>query len=146
MVAAGPLRPARSPRRFSAPGLSSEDRDAPRRGHHLIWSLFADRTDRRRDFLWTAGCSGAFITLSARPSDDRHRLFWIESSEPFASALAAGDRVAFRLHGQPRRSRRGRRRANNLRYATLDFEGELTVTNRSRFLRAIATGFGSSRT
>ncbi|MCY4122489.1 MAG: type I-E CRISPR-associated protein Cas6/Cse3/CasE [Acidobacteria bacterium] len=194
--------------------------DAPRRGHHLIWSLFADRADRRRDFLWTANGPGAFVTLSARRPDDRHRLFDIDAAEPFEPLLAAGDRVAFRLHANPvvnqvrdreprrmskhdiitnvlrqhptaerhrrfdeavqsrgfswlasqgaakgfsvepgevrihgyrrheiaRPARRGRRRRDNPRYATLDFEGVLTVTDRAKLLRAIATGFGSSRT
>ena len=194
--------------------------DAPRRGHHLIWSLFADRKDRRRDFLWTATGPGAFTTLSARPPDDQHNLFRIESSKPFVPAIAAGDRMFFRLHANPvvseprerkpyrmckhdiitnalrthpqserhrlfdetvrtrgfswldaqgrtkgfavqpkevrihsyrrheieRRTRRKNGRANNPRYATLDFEGMLTVTSRSKLLRAIADGFGSSRT
>ena len=194
--------------------------DTPRQGHHLIWSLFADRKDRRRDFLWTATSPGAFTILSARMPDDRHDLFRIESSEPFVPAIASGDRMRFRLHANPvvsqprdrepyrmckhdiitnalrahpeaerhrlfdqtvrtrgfswleahgrakgfaiqpdeirihgyrrheieRPDRRGRKRAGNPRYATLDFEGVLTVTNRSRLLRAIAAGFGSSRT
>ena len=190
--------------------------DAPRRGHHLIWSLFADRKDRRRDFLWTATGPNAFAILSARAPDDRHNLFRIENSEPFVPAVAAGDRMRFRLHANPvvsePRNRRpyrmckhdivtnalrahpgaerhrlfdetvrtrgfswletqGRakgfavepgevrihsyrrheikrpgRRTNNPRYATLDFDGVLTVTNRSELLRAIAAGFGSSRT
>ena len=204
-------------------GASAEtggDPDAPRRGHHLIWSLFADRADRRRDFLWTANGPDAFVTLSARAPDDRHRLFEIDSSEPFEPLLAAGDRVAFRLHAnpvvsqardrQPRRvskhdiitnvlrqhpaaerhrrfddavqtrgfswlaaqgaakgfavepgevrihnyrrheiarpSGRGHRRPDNPRYATLDFEGVLRVTDRTKLLGAIAAGFGSSRT
>ncbi len=196
------------------------DPDAPRRGHHLIWSLFADRADRRRDFLWTANGPDAFVTLSARPPDDRHRLFHIDASEPFEPPLAAGDRVAFRLHANPvvsqardrrprrvskhdiitnvlrqhpaserhrrfdeavqtrgfswltaqgaakgfavepgevrihgyrrheiaRRRGRRHRRPDNPRYATLDFEGVLKVTDRTKLLRAIATGFGSSRT
>lgn len=201
-----------------APLLAAgRESDAPRRGHHLIWSLFADRKDRRRDFLWTATGPGTFATLSARPPDDRHNLFRVESSEPFVPAIAAGDRLSFRLHANPvvseprerkpyrickhdiitnalrahpaaerhhrfdetvqtrgfswleaqgrakgfavdpgevhihsyRRheiERRNKRGANNPRYATLDFEGVLTVTNRSKLLRAIATGFGSSRT
>lgn len=201
-----------------APLLAAgRDSDAPRRGHHLIWSLFADRKNRRRDFLWTATGPGTFATLSARPPDDRHNLFRVESSEPFVPAIAAGDRLCFRLHANPvvseprtrkpyrmckhdivtnalrahpaaerhrrfdetvqtrgfswletqgrakgfavepgevrihsyRRhkiERRNKRRANNPRYATLDFEGVLTVKSRSKLLRAIATGFGSSRT
>ncbi len=190
--------------------------DAPRRGHHLIWSLFADRKNRQRDFLWTTTGPGAFTTLSARPPDDRHNLFRIESSGPFVPAIAAGDRLSFRLHAnpvvsQPRERKPHRmckhdvvtnalrahpeaerhrlfdetvrtrgfswlqaqarakgfavetgevrihsyrrheikrpgRRTDNPRYATLDFEGVLTVTSRSTLLRAIAAGFGSSRT
>ena len=204
-------------------GASAEaggDPDTPRRGHHLIWSLFADRADRRRDFLWTANGSDAFVTLSARRPDDRHRLFHVDSSEPFEPLLAAGDRIAFRLHANPvvnqrrdrrprrickhdiitnvlrqhpaaerhrrfdeavrtrgfswlaaqgaakgftvdpgevrihsyrrheiaRPNRRAQRRSSNPRYATLDFEGVLTVTDRTKLLRAIVTGFGSSRT
>ena len=196
------------------------DADAPRRGHHLMWSLFADRADRRRDFLWTANGPDAFVTLSARRPDDRHRLFHIDASEPFEPLLAAGDRVAFRLHANPvvsqvrdrnprrmskhdiitnvlrqhpkaerhlrfdeavrtrgfswlagqgaakgfavepgevrihgyrrheiaRLTRRGQRRPDNPRYATLDFEGVLRVTDRTKLLGAIAAGFGSSRT
>ena len=196
------------------------DPDASRRGHHLIWSLFADHAGRRRDFLWAADGPDAFITLSARPPDDRHRLFHIDSSEPFEPALAAGDRVAFHLHANPvvnqrrdreprrvskhdiitnilrqhpradrhrlfdeavrtrgfswleaqgeakgftvaphevriggyrrheiaHRRRRGRRHAGNPRYATLEFDGVLTVTDPARLRSAIAAGFGSSRT
>ena len=204
-------------------GASAEaggDPDTPRRGHHLIWSLFADREYRRRDFLWTAGGPDTFVTLSARAPDDRHRLFHIDGSEPFEPLLAAGDHVAFRLHANPvvnqrrdrnprrtckhdiitnvlrkhpaadrrrrfdeavrtrgfswlaaqgaakgftvepgevrihgyrrheiaRRHRHGQRGPNNPRYATLDFEGVLTVTDPRKLLRAIASGFGSSRT
>ena len=197
-----------------APLLGAEPRhDAPRRGHHLIWSLFADRKDRRRDFLWTATSPGRFTILSRRTPDDQRRLFHIESTEPFVPAIAAGDRLSFRLHANPvvseprdhgpyrmckhdiitnalrklpkaerdrarnatirtrgfswleaqgkakgfrvqpdevdihsyRRHRIGNR-THRPRYATLDFEGVLTVTSRSKLLRAIADGFGSSRT
>ena len=197
------------------------DDDAPRRGHHLIWSLFADRADRRRDFLWAATGPDAFVTLSARCPDDRHNLFHTERAQLFAPNLEAGDRVAFHLHANPvvsrlrdrkprrvskhdiitnilrphpeadrrrlfdeavrtrgfewiaaqgaakgfsvepehvrihdyrrheitRRKKRGRRhgRADNPRYATLDFDGVLTVTDPDRFRRGIAAGFGSSR-
>ena len=194
--------------------------DAPRRGHHLIWSLFADRADRHRDFLWAATGPGTFVTLSARHPHDRHNLFHAERGQLFAPGVTAGDRVAFQLHANPvvsrprdrkprrvskhdiitnvlrqhpaadrrrlfdeavrtrgfswlaaqgaakgftvepgevrihgyrrheiaRRGRRGQGRSNNPRYATLDFEGVLTVTDPTKLLRAIASGFGSSRT
>jgi CRISPR system Cascade subunit CasE len=198
------------------------DPDAPRRGHHLIWSLFADRADRRRDFLWAATGPDTFVTLSARHPHDRHNLFHIERSQLFAPDVTAGDRVAFHLHANPvvsrlrqrqprrmskhdiitnvlrrhpeaerrrlldetvrtrgvewlaaqgrtggfsveardvrihgyrrhevgRRPVRGRRRArsDNPRYATLEFDGTLTVTDPGQFGRAVAAGFGSSRT
>ena len=53
---------------------------------------------------------------------------------------------SYRRHEIARRGRRGHRRPDNPRYATLDFEGVLTVTDRTKLLRAIADGFGSSRT
>lgn len=67
--------------------------------HHWLWSLFADGPERRRDFLWreeAAAGRGHFLTLSARPPDDRHGLFEVES-KPFEPALAVGDRLRFAL-------------------------------------------------
>ena len=207
---------------LAAEAGAGKDGDAPRRGHHLIWSLFADRPDRRRDFLWAATGPDAFVILSARHPHDRHNLFHTERGQLFTPALTAGDPVAFHLHANPvvsrrrdrkprrvakhdiitnvlrrepeadrrnrfdeavrtrgfewlktqggargfsvaphevrihdyrrheitRRSKRGRRRgrSGNPRYATLDFDGVLTVTDPDRFRRAVAAGFGSSRT
>ena len=67
--------------------------DAQRR---VIWTLFADDVDRSRDFLWRDDGRGRFFILSARPPDDRHALFTLET-QPFAPALAAGDRLRFSL-------------------------------------------------
>lgn len=85
-----------------APLLVPDDADA-RTGsaHHLLWSLFADDPDRRRDFLWRddagAGNRGhVFHVLSRRPPLDRLGLFDVETQE-FAPALAPGDRLRFRL-------------------------------------------------
>jgi CRISPR system Cascade subunit CasE len=65
--------------------------------HGLIWTLFADRPDRTRDFLWREGEGGWFYTLSSRPPEDRHGLFEIDAPKPFAPALSAGDRLGFAL-------------------------------------------------
>jgi CRISPR system Cascade subunit CasE len=65
--------------------------------HRLVWTLFADDPDRRRDFLWREGEPGSFYILSARRPDDRHGLFDLEPPKTFAPALAAGDRLAFAL-------------------------------------------------
>jgi len=70
-------------------------------GHHLVWSLFADDPDRRRDFLWRETAPGTFLILSARPPEDRHALFQIDPPKPFAPALSDGDRLRFSLRANP---------------------------------------------
>ncbi len=90
--------------------------------HRLIWSLFADTPDRRRDFLWRAEARGRFYVLSARPPA-ANGLFEAPEVKPFAPSLSCGDRLAFALRanatesvpadpadlapsGQPRRRKR----------------------------------------
>jgi CRISPR system Cascade subunit CasE len=91
-----------------APVLLPRDPEA-RTGvaHRLLWTLFADAPERRRDFLWREEGRGgirpgraSFLILSARPPEDRHGLFTLES-KPFAPALAPGDRLAFALRANP---------------------------------------------
>jgi CRISPR system Cascade subunit CasE len=68
--------------------------------HKLVWALFADSTDRRRDFLWREEKPGHFMTLSHRPPDDPHRLFDLDF-KPFVPVLSAGDRLGFTLRANP---------------------------------------------
>jgi CRISPR system Cascade subunit CasE len=68
--------------------------------HHLVWSLFADGPDRRRDFLWRQEGPGRFLALSARPPTNLSELFEIES-KPFAPVISAGDRLGFALRANP---------------------------------------------
>jgi CRISPR system Cascade subunit CasE len=68
--------------------------------HHLVWSLFTDGPERRRDFLWREEKPGHFYTLSARPPDDPHRLFDVEF-KPFTPLLDPGDRLGFSLRANP---------------------------------------------
>lgn len=79
-------------------------------GHRLIWSLFADGSDRRRDFLWREKDRGSFLILSARAPQDHHALFHVEEPKRFEPALREGDRLGFSLHANPvvRRSRKDR--------------------------------------
>lgn len=80
--------------------VPEEEGEQKAAAHRLVWALFADGPERRRDFLWRQERPGEFLALSARlpkPLDD---LFAIES-KPFEPALAAGDRLAFRLHANP---------------------------------------------
>ena len=70
-------------------------------GHHLVWSLFADGADRKRDFLWRETGAGVFLILSARQPEDRHGLFEIDDPKPFTPALEPGDRLRFSLRANP---------------------------------------------
>jgi CRISPR system Cascade subunit CasE len=70
--------------------------------HRLLWTLFSDGPDRRRDFLWRQERSGKsareafFYILSMRPPTDPHGLFDLET-KLFAPMLAEGDRLGFIL-------------------------------------------------
>ena len=83
--------------------LGTSGRGGPVRqpGHHLVWSLFADDPNRRRDFLWREMAPGVFLILSARPPEDRHGLFEIADPKPFTPALEAGDTLRFSLRANP---------------------------------------------
>jgi CRISPR system Cascade subunit CasE len=69
-------------------------------GHHLVWALFADDRDRRRDFLWREMRPGEFLILAPRPPSDPHGLFDLEY-KPFAPALRAGQCLQFDLRANP---------------------------------------------
>lgn len=94
--------------RALAPLLLPADGARSRAGHHLLWSLFADTPDRRRDFLWREiedGARVAFLALSARPPEDRHDLFEVDT-KPFEANLQPGDRLGFSLRTNPVVTRR----------------------------------------
>lgn len=184
--------------------------------HRLIWSLFADDPDARRDFLYRQTMDGprtTFFILSHRQPSASHALFELET-KPFEPALAAGDRLTFSLranptvaHGKPGSGRgkphnvvaealnrlprearaEARRRVifeagmgwlekkaarsgfglhdpggmlridgdnwsrirrpadRDVTFATLDFDGVLTVADPAVFLSVLAQGFGRAR-
>jgi CRISPR system Cascade subunit CasE len=68
--------------------------------HHLVWSLFADAPDRKRDFLWREEKPGQFMALSSRPPDDPHGLFAVDYKS-FAPLLEPGDYLGFSLRANP---------------------------------------------
>ena len=70
-------------------------------GHAVVWSLFADAPDRRRDFLWRETERGLFYLLSARVPVDAHQLFDIDPPKLFSPSLAVGCRLQFLLHANP---------------------------------------------
>ena len=85
-------------------------------GHHLVWSLFADGSDRQRDFLWREMDTGVFLILSARPPEDRHELFEIAEPKPFTPALETGDRLGFSLRANPVIRRRDSLRRRSVKH------------------------------
>lgn len=74
--------------------------------HNLLWSVFADGPDRKRDFLWRQEDDNLFLTLSARPPIQTN-LFQPHQVKPFAPLLAAGDRLEYRLRANATRMKRG---------------------------------------
>lgn len=76
--------------------------------HRLLWTLFADDPERRRDFLWREerpgrGSSGrgGFLVLSEREPVDAHGLFDMDPPKVWAPVLVRGDRLAFSLRANP---------------------------------------------
>ena len=79
--------------------------------HRLLWAVFGDTPDRRRDFLWREERPGEFLTLSVRapmPSE----LFATHEVKPFAPALATGDRLSFALRANATRTRKAQGRVD----------------------------------
>lgn len=74
-------------------------------GHRLVWTLFGDHPDRRRDFLWRENGDGVYYLLSRRPPEDRHGLFHLDPPKAFAPVLREGDRLHFELRANATRAR-----------------------------------------
>ncbi len=72
--------------------------------HRLLWTLFADREDRTRDFLWREEGKGSFLILSERPPAPSE-LFASVDSKPFDPDLGQGDRLRFALRANATRSK-----------------------------------------
>ena len=70
-------------------------------GHHLVWLLFSDQPDRRRDFLWREISPGVFFVLSAREPVDRHSIFEVAAPKHFVPELRSGDILSFSLRANP---------------------------------------------
>lgn len=77
-----------------------DGRISPQTSHALVWSLFADSADRKRDFLFREADDGTLYILSAREPTDHHALFELDV-KPYEPDLRAGDRLAFALRANP---------------------------------------------
>ncbi len=102
------LRLSSSPSTRALSGLLNPQ-DGPRRRsaqHNLLWSVFSDSPDRKRDFLWREESDGSFLVLSERPPAQTD-LFAPHQVKPFAPVFAAGDQLEFRLRANATRAKPG---------------------------------------
>jgi CRISPR system Cascade subunit CasE len=91
--------------------FDSAGRHRSEASRRLVWTLFADSEDRKRDFLWREDRTRRLYILSARPPEDRHQIFNVETKR-FEPTLTAGDRLVFSLRANATISRpRGDARA-----------------------------------
>ena len=104
------IRLSRAPSAQALAGLLLPDDQAQRRSalHNLLWSVFADSQERKRDFLWREEADGSFLVLSAR-SPHQTDLFQPHQVKPFAPALTTGDRLEFLLRVNATRMKKGER-------------------------------------
>lgn len=75
-------------------------------GHRLLWSLFADSTERERDFLWREMDHGEFLILSERLPVDVHGIFHLDPSKPFAPLLTVGEQLGFSLRANATKAKK----------------------------------------
>ena len=92
---AAALLPLLNPRE---PGASADAH------HRLIWSVFADSSERKRDFLWRHDGQGRFYTLSSRPPQSSG-LFNPPETKVFNPFLRVGDRLQFTLRANATKDR-----------------------------------------
>lgn len=72
--------------------------------HKLLWGLFHEMRDDRRDFLWRLEDDVAWV-LSRREPRDPHGLFDLRT-KPLPLSLSAGERWSFKLRVNPTASER----------------------------------------
>jgi CRISPR system Cascade subunit CasE len=96
------LRASRGEALSAIAPLLVPDGEGQRAGHahRLVWLLFQEDADTKRDFLWRDEGRGRFMILSRRPPSDPLGLFDLET-KPFEPVLAPGDRLAFVLRANP---------------------------------------------
>jgi CRISPR system Cascade subunit CasE len=81
--------------------VPQSDGDRLAASHHLVWMLFADEAERKRDFLWREIEPGEFLILSKRPPVDAHQVFNVDSPKPFMPRIEVGSELQFLLRANP---------------------------------------------
>lgn len=99
--------------------------------HNLLWSVFTDGPDRRRDFLWREERDGSFLALSARPPLQSD-LFEPHKVKDFAPTLDGGDQLEFQLRCNATRQKRDGQRVDVVMDALHALPQEARVGERMR--------------
>ena len=87
------------------PLLNPQEPGAAADAHHrLIWSVFADSAERKRDYLWRHDGQGRFYILSSRPPQSSN-LFNLPETKIFDPVLRVGDRLQFTLRANATKDR-----------------------------------------
>lgn len=87
------------------PLLNPREPDTSADAHHrLIWSIFSDSPDRKRDFLWRFDGRDRFYALSRRPPQSSS-LFNLPETKVFAPVLRTGDRLQYTLRANATKDR-----------------------------------------
>ncbi|GFE57227.1 type I-E CRISPR-associated protein Cas6/Cse3/CasE [Geobacter sp. AOG1] len=84
--------------------------------HKMVWDIFSDGPDRKRDFLYRFEKLNGFptyYTISERQPDDSTGL-WDISTKPYLPKLVQGERLAFKLRANPIQSSKQERTVEEL--------------------------------
>lgn len=107
--------------------------------HRLLWTLFADHAERKRDFIWRTENSGLFYVLSHRVPV-AHDLFEAPETKVFAPVLTSGDRLRFVLRANAVRSVPSTDSASRTRGKKVDVAMHLLKDIPSKFRDGISEG------
>ncbi|MBX9684727.1 MAG: type I-E CRISPR-associated protein Cas6/Cse3/CasE [Hyphomicrobium sp.] len=119
--------------------------------HRLVWLLFQDVPNAKRDFLWRDDGAGKYLILSTRPPADPKDLFELDT-KPFAPALQVGDDLRFVLRANPTVARKGandpdatgiRQRGKRVD-VVMDRLAKLPISGRAQHRDRVATEAGSA--
>lgn len=103
-------------RDLSPKDIVSLGRNDGYRLHKMVWDIFSDGPDRKRDFLYRfekVNGLPTYYTISEREPDDSTGL-WEISPKPYLPKLAQGNRLAFKLRANPIQSSKQERTADEL--------------------------------
>ncbi len=102
--------------------------------HRLVWNLFADRPDRKRDFLYrheTVDSLPTFYTVSEREPRDYSGL-WEICGKPYIPKVVVGQQLAFTLRANPIRSKRDKQGRQHRHDVIMDEKAQLKTNGKTK--------------